>query len=156
MEIKAKAKFLRISPRKLRLIADLIQNMAVEAAADQLKNLAKKGSLPVLKLLHSAQANAIHNNKLKKENLFVKNAFVDQGPTSKRWRPRAFGRAGLIRKRTSHLTIILEEKKLKAEKTESKKNNQSPISNHQKITKFQNPKESAPSRRQLEKVRAKK
>ena len=110
MEIKAKAKFLRISPRKLRLIADLIQNMAVEAAADQLKNLAKKGSLPVLKLLHSAQANAIHNNKLKKENLFVKNAFVDQGPTSKRWRPRAFGRAGLIRKRTSHISVELAER----------------------------------------------
>ena len=115
MEIKAQAKFLRISPRKLRLITGLIQSMAVAAAADQLKHLDKKGSTPVLKLLNSAIANASHNNKLKVEGLFIKSAFVDQGPTIKRWRPRAFGRAGQIRKRTSHLTIILAEKKAKPE-----------------------------------------
>ena len=120
MEIKAQAKFLRISPRKLRLITGLIQSMAVAAAADQLKHLDKKGSTPVLKLLNSAIANASHNNKLKVEGLFIKSAFVDQGPTIKRWRPRAFGRAGQIRKRTSHLTIILEERKLKEEKTDEK------------------------------------
>ena len=117
MEIKAQAKFLRISPRKLRLITGLIQSMAVAAAADQLKHLDKKGSTPVLKLLNSAIANASHNNKLKVEGLFIKSAFVDQGPTIKRWRPRAFGRAGQIRKRTSHLTIILEEKKNSVKKT---------------------------------------
>ena len=116
MEVKAKARFIRQSPRKVRLVLELIKNMDVKTAQDQLSVLPKKASETVLKLLNSAIANAKHNNKKNTEDLFVAQAFADQGPTIKRFRPRAFGRAGAIRKRTSHITIVLGEKK----KTETK------------------------------------
>lgn len=122
MEVRAKARYLHLSPRKLRLIVGLVASLNIAAARDQLQNLPKKGAIFVLKLLNSAVANASHNHKLKEGGLIIKSIFVDEGPTVKRWRPRAFGRAGQIRKRTSHLTIILEERKAK-EKVESKKNN---------------------------------
>ena len=107
MEIKAQAKFLRISPRKLRLITGLIQSMAVAAAADQLKHLDKKGSTPVLKLLNSAIANAENNFKLKKKDLYIKQIVANQGPTLHRWKPAAFGAAHPIRERTTHLELVL-------------------------------------------------
>lgn len=116
MEVKAKAKFIRQSPRKVRLVVNLIRGLGVEAAADQLRLLPKRAAGTVLKVLHSAAANAKHNKKIPESNLYVARAFVDQGPTIKRFTPKAFGRAGAIRKRTSHITIVLAEKVVKPEK----------------------------------------
>jgi len=110
MEVSAKLRFLRMSPRKVRLVVDVVRDMDATKAEHQLQFMNKHAARPVLKLLQSAIANAENNNKLKKENLFIKKITVDQGPTLKRWRPRAFGRAGSILKRSSHITIILCEK----------------------------------------------
>lgn len=111
MEIKAKAKYIRLSPRKTRLIADLIRGLDVKEAENQLIFLRKAAARPVLKLLKSAIANALNNFKLKEENLYIKSITVDSGPTLKRWQPRAFGRATPIRKRSAHISIVLAEKK---------------------------------------------
>lgn len=110
MEVTAKTRFIRQSPRKVRLVSDLIKGLPAVAARDQLKFLPKKAAMVVLKTLNSAIANAAHNYKLAEDNLFVARIFTDQGPTLKRSTPKAFGRAAQIRKRSSHLTIILSEK----------------------------------------------
>lgn len=117
MEVKAKLRFLKISPRKVRLVVDMIRGLPVNQALDQLSFLNKGSALPISKLLKSAMANAEHNNKLDKDNLFIKKITVDEGPTLKRWRPRAFGRAGMIRKRASHVTLVLDELKTSTKKT---------------------------------------
>ncbi len=109
MEVIAKLKSLRIAPRKVRLVAGLIRRMPAEAAEKQLVFLNKASSLPVLKLLRSAMANAEHNFKLDKQSLWVKTITVDGGMTIKRFRPRAHGSAAPIRKRTSHVTLILSD-----------------------------------------------
>lgn len=109
MEVKAKAKFIRMSPTKIRLVANLIQKMPVEKALNQLKFINKLASAPVAKLIKSAMANAEHNFELAKDNLFIKKLTVDQGPTLKRSMPRAHGRATPIRKRTSHINLVLGE-----------------------------------------------
>jgi large subunit ribosomal protein L22 len=111
MEVKAKISRLKITPKKVRPVCSLIRGLEVEEAQSQLKFMAKKSALPILKLLNSAIANAENNFKLKKENLYIKKVFADEGPKLKRWRPRAFGRAAAILKRSSHITMILEEKK---------------------------------------------
>ena len=108
--ITAKLRHLRISPRKVRLAADLIRNLDVTEAENQLKFLPKRAADPVLKLLKSAIANALNDFKGIKENLFVAKITVDPGPTLKRWMPRAMGRATPKLKRTSHITIGLEFK----------------------------------------------
>lgn len=110
MEVTAKTRFIRQSPRKVRLVSDLIKGLPAVVARDQLKFLPKKAATVVLKTLNSAMANAAHNYKLATDNLFVARVFTDQGPTLKRSTPKAFGRAAQIRKRSSHLTIILSEK----------------------------------------------
>ncbi len=110
MEVKAHLKHFRMSPRKVRLVLDLIRGMNVEHAREQLGVLNKKASVAVMKLLNSAVANAEHNFHLSPGNLFIKTICADGGRTLKRWRPRAFGRAAMIRKRTSHVTIILDER----------------------------------------------
>lgn len=111
MEVSAKLRFLRMSPRKVRLVCDVIRGMDAEEAQAQLQFLRKKASQPVLKLLNSAIANAENNFKLKRDNLFIKKITADQGPTLKRWRPRAFGQPAMIRKRSVHITVILGEYK---------------------------------------------
>ena len=115
------AKFIRMSPRKVRLVTNLIKGMTVDVARTQLHFLPKAAVLPVLKLLNSAVANATNNFKLEESNLMVKSATTDGGPTLKRWRARAMGRAAPIRKRTSHITIILTEIIPSAPKTVPKK-----------------------------------
>jgi large subunit ribosomal protein L22 len=110
MEVKAQAKFQRISPKKVRLVADVVRNMKVSEAQTQLGVSTKKAAPMVLKLLKSAIANAKNNNKLAEDSLFVTQSYVDEGPTLKRWKPRAFGRAAPIRKRTSHITIVVGDK----------------------------------------------
>jgi large subunit ribosomal protein L22 len=109
MEVKAYAKSLRISPRKLRLVVDLVRGKKISPALAQLQFSGRAASLPVSKLLKSAVANAKHNYDLVEDNLFIKEIFADGAATLKRSMPRAQGRATPIRKRTSHLTIVLGE-----------------------------------------------
>jgi large subunit ribosomal protein L22 len=106
MEAKASAKYVRISPRKMRRSVDLIRGRHVEDARRVL-GLSRLGPNPTLiKVLNSAVANAEQRQAIP-ENLVVSRAWVDDGPTLKRWQPRAYGRATKIRKRTSHVTIVV-------------------------------------------------
>ena len=110
MEVTAKARFIRMSPRKVRLVADVIRGLDVAAARAQLKFMRKAAARPVLKVLESAIANASHNHQMEAAGLFVKTIAVDAGPTLKRWRPRAYGRAASIKKRTSHVFVVLADR----------------------------------------------
>jgi large subunit ribosomal protein L22 len=110
MESTAKARYVRIAPRKLRLVMDMVRGKPVEDALTTL-GLVRKGASPVLaKVIKSALANAENNHEMNTDGLFIKEAFVDEGPTLKRFMPRAMGRATQIRKRTSHITVVLSEK----------------------------------------------
>ncbi|MBI4653281.1 50S ribosomal protein L22 [Candidatus Kuenenbacteria bacterium] len=120
-KIIAKAKYVRISPKKIRLVINVIRGLDVIEAENQLKFISKKSCHPVLKLLNSAIANAKHDFDFKKENLYIKEVTVNQGPTLDRWMPRAFGRAAPIRKRTSHVTIILDQKEKTGKEQVTKK-----------------------------------
>ncbi|AGR41609.1 50S ribosomal protein L22 [Spiroplasma taiwanense] len=111
MEAKAKLTMIRISPRKVRLVADTIRSKKISEAVAILQNQDKRSSEPVLKLLNSAVANAVNNNGMEADQLFIKIIFVNEGPTLKRFRPRAHGRAYEILKRTSHITIIVSDDK---------------------------------------------
>ncbi|NIQ38445.1 MAG: 50S ribosomal protein L22 [Proteobacteria bacterium] len=110
MEVQAKARFIRISPRKARLTADLVRGKKVQQALTDLAFCRKAGRSIVTKVLKSALANADQLGNIDIDSLFVKRITVDQGPSMKRFRPRAMGRATRIRKRTSHITVILDEK----------------------------------------------
>ncbi len=111
MEVKAVAKTVRIAPRKVRLVVDLIRGKKVADAINILR-LTPKGASPVVeKVVKSAVANAVNNNKLDQSNLYISKAFVDEGVTMKRYLPRAKGSANEILKRTSHITIVLDELK---------------------------------------------
>jgi len=109
-----------MSPRKMRLVADIIRGHDVVGVINQLSFMNKRAAKPMLKLLNSAVANAENNFKLKKDNLYIQELRVDEGPTLKRWMPRAMGRATPVNKRTSHISIILEER-VKTEVKEEKK-----------------------------------
>lgn len=109
MDIKASTKYLRTSPRKVRTVLDVARGLKVDEALTKLAFLNKRAVQPVVKLINSAVANAENNFKLKKENLFIKHITAEDGPTLKRWRPRAFGRAAMIRKRTSHVFLVLSD-----------------------------------------------
>ena len=110
MEVRAVAKYVRISPRKVRLIMDQIRGKKVEEALNILKFSPKKGARMLKKLVYSAVANAENNFDIDVDRLYIKRIYTDQGPTLKRYRARALGRATMIRKRTSHLTVILDER----------------------------------------------
>lgn len=120
MDVHAIAKFIRMSPRKVRLVTGMLRGLTVDAARTQLAFLPKAASLPVLKVLNSAAANAVNNFKLDEASLIIKAATADQGPALKRWRARAMGRAAPIKKRTSHITIILTDGKPPVAKEEKK------------------------------------
>jgi large subunit ribosomal protein L22 len=109
MEAKAVAKFLRISPRKLRIVAENIKGAPVEQAVNELTFTPKKAGSVLLKVVKSAVANAEQNPNVDVDTLVVKRVFIDEGPTMKRWRARAQGRAYRINKRTSHITVVLDE-----------------------------------------------
>lgn len=110
MEAKASSKHLRISPRKMRLVANEVRGYEFNEAVDILKNTNKKSSIPILKALKSAAANAkVLNPDISEEDLYIKKVFIDKGPVWKRFRPRARGRADRILRRTSHLTIVLSD-----------------------------------------------
>ena len=110
MEARAVARHIRISPRKARQVIDLIRGKDVEEALAILQLTPKGGSPIVEKVVRSAVANAENNYDMDVDSLYVAECYVDQGPTMKRIRPRARGMANRIRKRTSHITVILREK----------------------------------------------
>lgn len=109
--VNAIAKYVRVSPRKARQVVDLIRGKSVRDAKYILK-LTPRGAAPIVgKVLASAVANAENNNDMSAEDLYVARAFVDEGPTLKRFKPRAMGRASKIRKRTSHITVSVDQRK---------------------------------------------
>lgn len=110
-QAKAIARTVRIAPRKVRLVVDLIRGKQVGEAVAILRHTPRTASPVVEKVLKSAVANAEHNYDLDVNNLVISEVFVDEGPTLKRFRPRAQGRASAINKRTSHITIVVSEKK---------------------------------------------
>ncbi len=127
MEAKAITKYLRISPRKLRLVLDAVRNKSVQQAFGILQTLKKKGSKMVLKTLKSAEA-AAKQKKMDENRLYVREIFANGGPTMKRFMSRSMGRADVILKRMSHLTVVVGERAAKQvketpaeEKSDSKK-----------------------------------
>lgn len=111
MEAKAVEKYIRISSSKVKLVIDLIKDKSAEDAVDILSLTPRAAAVAVKKAVQSAVANAVENNKVKEENLFISNIYVSEGPTLKRFKPRARGRASRIRKRTSHITVIVSDGK---------------------------------------------
>ncbi|MCX7779988.1 MAG: 50S ribosomal protein L22 [Negativicutes bacterium] len=110
MEAKAVAKYVRIAPRKIRVVIDLIRGKNVGEAFAILKHTPKVGSEVVEKVLKSAVANAEHNYDMNADNLYVAAAYVDQGPTMKRIHPRSRGQAFKILKRSSHVSVVVKER----------------------------------------------
>lgn len=109
MEVKAVTRYVRIAPRKVRIVTELVKGKSAEEALTILKFLPKKAAGLVSKTLQSAVANAEQNPNIDVDTLYIKRIFVDGGPSMKRWRARAMGRATRIVKRSSHITIILDE-----------------------------------------------
>ncbi|HMB17313.1 MAG TPA: 50S ribosomal protein L22 [Candidatus Paceibacterota bacterium] len=109
-QAKAKLSYLRISPKKVRKVADVIRGMAVSEAEAQLLMSPRRPSENILKLLRSAIANAENNQDMNPHKLFIEEIRVDEAPTLKRWRERAFGAINEIHKKMSHINIVLEEK----------------------------------------------
>lgn len=111
MQAKAVAKSIRIAPRKVGLVVDLIRGKNVAEAVAILSHTQRGASSAVATVLNSAVANAEHNYEMDSENLIVSEIYVSEGATLKRFRPRAQGRASKINKRTSHITVVVSEKK---------------------------------------------
>ena len=109
MEAKAVGKYIRISPQKARLVADVVRGMGVDQAITTLRFMPKKGAGIIKKVLESAVANATQDDKADVDNLYIKKIIIDGGPSLKRISPRAQGRATGIIKRTSHITVVLDE-----------------------------------------------
>lgn len=114
--VSAKLKYLRMGPRKVRLVVDTIRGKKARRAVEILSLMPKRAGRPVLKLLQSAIANAKNNFSIAEDNLRVASIMVDGGPVLKRWMPKAHGRATPVRERTSHVTIKLEEIRAKEDK----------------------------------------
>jgi len=110
MEVKASLKYARVGAQKARLVVDLVRGKDVNEAVKTLTFLNKKTAGLVKKLIESAVANAEYKKVMDVDNLYVKTIWVDQGPVLKRFRPRAQGRAFGVRKKTSHINVVLEEK----------------------------------------------
>jgi len=107
---RAKARFIRVSPRKVRQVIDMIRGKDVVQALMVLNNLNKKSARIVAKVLNSAIANAENNHGLKMQELYISRIFADQGPMLKRYRAASMGRAVMVRRRTSHITVELDLK----------------------------------------------
>jgi large subunit ribosomal protein L22 len=110
-EVRATAKYVRVAPRKARLVVDQIRNQSVERARELLAFNNRAAAVPVSKVLESAVANAENNHGMRGADLVIKRAYVDEGPTLKRYRPRAKGSASRINKRTCHITIVVAPRK---------------------------------------------
>jgi len=111
LEAKAVEKFIRISPRKVKLVIDLVRDKKVEDAVNILSFTPKKAAQIVKKAVNSAAANAVENHGMGEDDLFISKIYVNEGPILKRFRPRARGRATRIRKRTSHITVFVSDGK---------------------------------------------
>lgn len=147
MKVQASAKMQRISPRKVRLVLDAVRGMSAAEAERALMSMNKKGARIVLKLLKSAVANADHNFNIDTKTLVISSLMANEGPTMKRYRPRAFGRATMIRKRTSHIHIELEgEPKKKAAKKKAAPKKAAEKKTEAKEEKTTEKKESAPKK----------
>ena len=109
METRASARHVRISPQKIRLIMSQVRGKKIEEALDMLSFSPKKGARILKKLINSAVSNIEQHSSVDFDLYYIKRVYADEGPTLKRWRPRARGRATKIRKRSSHLTVILDE-----------------------------------------------
>ena len=109
MKVRAQAKYVRQSPYKVRLVLDLVRGMPVDDARATLDFTNRRAAPTIRKVLDSAVANAEHNFALDADELVISEAYADEGPTLKRWRPRARGRATRINKRTSHITIVVAD-----------------------------------------------
>ncbi|GAA1450428.1 50S ribosomal protein L22 [Nocardiopsis tropica] len=120
MGTRAQARFVRVTPRKARRVVDLIRGLPADEAQAVLRFAPQSASEPVGKVLASAIANAEHNDKLDRETLVVEGAWVDEGPTLKRIRPRGFGRAFRVTKRTSHITVVVAERSGASSKTKER------------------------------------
>lgn len=127
MEVKATVKHLKMSPRKVRLVVDLVRGLEINKALGQLKFSQKIATKPLAKLIDSAVANAVNNYELDKDNLFIKAIRVDEGKTLHRWTPKAHGRATPIRKRSSHIHITLAEIKDSGKKEAKKQKVEEPV-----------------------------
>jgi large subunit ribosomal protein L22 len=112
MEVYSKLKYSRLNPYKARNVAKLIKGKDIEEASAILKSLPHKGARIIYKVLQSAIANAVHNYEMDKEKLFVERVIVDEGTPFRRVSPRAFGRADIIKRRTSHITVYVTEKEI--------------------------------------------
>lgn len=111
MQVRAVGKYLRVSPRKSRLVADMVRGKKVDEALTLLRFTPQKSGRIITKVLRSAMANAESTKAGDLEKLYIKTISVDQGPRLKRFRPRAMGRAGKIIKPSSHITVVLDEEK---------------------------------------------
>ncbi|HDZ54424.1 MAG TPA: 50S ribosomal protein L22 [Candidatus Nealsonbacteria bacterium] len=121
MAITVKLRYLRIAPRKVRLVVDLIRGKKAIEAQTLLRFLPKRASLPIDKLLKSAIDSAKNNFQLEEGNLYISKITVDEGPKLKRWQPRARGQAYEIQKKTSHIIIVLDEFETKPKKAKKPK-----------------------------------
>jgi large subunit ribosomal protein L22 len=113
LETKTVEKYIRMSPRKIRYVVDMIKSKPIEDAINILSLTPRAAAVVVKKAIQSAVANATENHKMKEEDLFISRILVNEGPTLKRFRPRARGRATRIRKRTSHLSVYVSNGKEK-------------------------------------------
>ncbi len=111
MKVRAQAKYIRQSPNKVRRVLDLVRGLPVDEAEQLLVHVNRRAAEPIIKVLRSAVANAEHNHSLDSGSLVVAEAYADEGPTLRRFRPRARGRASRIRKRTSHITIVVADER---------------------------------------------
>ena len=127
MEILARLNYIHIAPRKVRLVAGLIKGMDVKHASQELSGRTKRSSLPLLKLLKSAVANAKHNFQIDDKDLYIKNILVNGGSVSKKFRARAFGRAAPIRRRTSHILLVLDSRSNVEIKTKKSLKKEGPV-----------------------------
>lgn len=111
MEARAQARFVRLAPRKARAVVELIRNKDVDEALSILRYTPRRAAETVSKVVKSAAANAEHNFEMNRGLLYIDQAYVDEGPTMKRVQPRARGRRFLILKRSSHITVVVKERK---------------------------------------------
>ncbi|NLT20596.1 MAG: 50S ribosomal protein L22 [Syntrophomonadaceae bacterium] len=113
MESRATARYIRVSPNKARQVADLVRGKDIDEAIGILRYTNKKSAPLINKVLKSAIANAEHNYDMDSDELYVSEIMIDEGPTLKRMKPRAYGRADIRRHRTSHITVVLREREVK-------------------------------------------
>ncbi|MDO4539894.1 MAG: 50S ribosomal protein L22 [Syntrophomonadaceae bacterium] len=113
MESRAKARYIRVSPFKARQVADLVRGKDTREAMGILKYTNKKAAPLISKVVQAAIANAEHNFDMDSDRLYVSEIMIDEGPTIRRMKPRAYGRADIMRHRTSHITVVLREREVK-------------------------------------------